>query len=63
MPTYLQAIIIGLPPNATFVDTHLAEQLQKILQFKNYSFTLIMFIRFEDKQQIVKDLLEGKDEN
>lgn len=27
MPTMLQAIIVGLPPNATFVDTHIAEQL------------------------------------
>lgn len=27
----VQAIIVSLPPSATFVDTHLAEQLQKLL--------------------------------
>lgn len=27
----VQAIIVSMPPNATFVDTHMAEQLQKLL--------------------------------
>lgn len=37
VPPNLQAIILSLPPKATFVDTHLAEQLQKLIQCRYFN--------------------------
>lgn len=44
-----QCIILGMPPNATFVDTHVAEQFQKHFYLKTNSQTILLFVRHEDK--------------
>ena len=48
-----QCIILGMPPNATFVDTHVAEQFQKHFFQKTNSQTILLFIRHEDKAHLL----------
>jgi len=49
MPKALQTIIVGMPPGATYLDTHIAEQLQKLMMFRHYQQTLVLFVKNEDK--------------
>ena len=60
LPSSIQAIILGLPPNATYIDTHLAEILQKLLMYKHSASAVILFVKHEDKQKLLDNLYFGK---
>ena len=53
-------IIVSLEPNATMCVQHFAEQFQRLMIFKNFSKTLVTFIRHEDKGKIMSKLFAGK---
>ena len=60
MPAGLQALIISMPPDATFLDTQMAENVQKLMHFKHQIPAQIFFIRYEDKELVLQHLFEGK---
>ena len=65
MPSGCKAIIISLPESATFIDSQLAEHLQRLMFFKHGNAAeggqcLVLFIRQQDKQMIINQIFEGK---
>lgn len=49
LPDALKVLIVGLPPNASYIDSHLAEHLQRILLLKKSAQCLVLFIRYDEK--------------
>lgn len=53
MPSRLQLLLITMPPGCTYVDTSLAEYFQRVMWAKHEQETMVLFIKYEDKQEIL----------
>ena len=60
MPSTLKAVILTLPEGATYLDSTLAEHLQRLLLLKHQTNCLVLFIRHEDKQMILDRIYAGR---
>lgn len=62
LPPALVLLVVTLPPNATYVDTTLAEHLQRMMPAKHGdgANTLVLFIKHSDKNHLVENIFAGK---
>ena len=54
------ALIFAMPPNATYLDTHMAEVLQKLMAIQHQANFVILFTKFDEKQDLIKNMFTGK---
>lgn len=53
MPNRLELLIVTLPPDATFVDSSLAEMFMRVMWTKHGQATQVLFIKYQDKLDIL----------
>lgn len=53
VPTTLKLLIVALPPDATYLDTTLAEHFQMSMKAKHQAECLVLFVRHLDKVDLL----------
>lgn len=60
MPATLKLLIVGMPENATKLDTSIAQRFQQMMKGKHRQPTLVLFVQNPDKIALLEEIFTGR---